>query len=382
MNILFCYYRPINNRQGGISAVTYTLMQGLNKHGHKCYAVSILRDEEDSIENQYFLPNHTVDENNEENRIWYQNFLEDKQIEVVINQNALQSSIPEWAILWSKTKPVKILTVYHNALMPMFSCRKECIKDNKIVKKLGLLPLFDRIWQYMFRLKYREKFRRSILLSDKVVMLSPNYFSELAWFSGIDVNEKYVSVANPASERFNIDLADITKEKEVVFVGRLEQQKRLDYLLEIWRNVVKTHEDWHLSIVGEGSLESRLKSQVKNENIKNITFEGFKDPLEYYKRASIFCMTSEFEGFPGVLTEGMSCGCVPIVFNSYASASDIINSDFGILVKPYDLNEYIKSLTMLMEDKDRLIQMSVKAKERSKAFSLDSVIEQWEKFFI
>ena len=382
MNILFCYDIPICREFGGVASVSYTLLQGFKSRGHNCYAVSAIHKDGIICEYQYFLPNSVKDSDDNDNRIWFQGFLSRKSIDIIINQNALESA-SEWPIVWSRGMKARVLTVYHNSPFSMYACNEKHIRENGIVKSLKLQPLFDSLWRRMFRFKYGKKFKRSIIQSDRVVMLSSSYFKELSWFSRLEVNSKYVAIPNPALERFNIKLSQSTKRKEAVFVGRLNRQKRLDYLIDIWGKVIQHRSDWHLNIVGNGEFRKELENQVKEKNILGISFEGYQDPLDYYKRASIFCMTSDFEGFPGVLPESMSCGCVPIVFNSYASASDIIDDGKnGFLVTPGDLVEYTKLLGTLMDDESLRTEMSLRAKEKSATFSLNNVVTQWENQFV
>ena len=79
--------------------------------------------------------------------------------------------------------------------------------------------------------------------------------------------------------------------------------------------------------------------------LKRITFEDFQIPIEYYKRASILCMISAFEGFPMVLPEAMNYKVIPIIFNSYSSAQDIIENEIdGFLIPPFDINKYQKKI--------------------------------------
>ena len=55
--------------------------------------------------------------------------------------------------------------------------------------------------------------------------------------------------------------------------------------------------DWKLVIVGSGSDENNYKSYVAENDIKNIYFEGNKNPLPYYQKASVFLMTSALESW-------------------------------------------------------------------------------------
>lgn len=382
MNILFCYQKPIDRQYGGVAAVSHTLMMGFIKHGHSCFAISA--DYIDGLfpESQLFLPKTNTPDNEKENQEWFRKVIRDKQISIIINQNALEPSIPDWALRWSAGLPVKKLTVFHNSPYSMFACNNSHIIDNRLVELFHLEPIFNWVWRRAFKIKYGDKFNNNIEMSDKVIMLSVNYFQELAWFSNHKVDEHFVSIPNPALERFDVSLKDLDKKREVLFVGRLASQKRVDYLLEIWAQVVRSHSDWYLNIVGDGPLREQLNNTIAQKRIANVSLLGFKDPLYYYKRASIFCMTSRFEGFPGVLVEAMNCGCVPIVFNSYACATDIIdNEKSGYLVKPYDKETYAQLLIRIMDDSELRQRISLAAKEKVSLFTINAIMTQWETLF-
>ena len=52
---------------------------------------------------------------------------------------------------------------------------------------------------------------------------------------------------------------------------------------------------------------------IKEKNLRRISFVGYKNPKEYYKRASILLLVSEYEGFGLVIVESMAYGIIPIV---------------------------------------------------------------------
>ena len=117
-------------------------------------------------------------------------------------------------------------------------------------------------------------------------------------------------------------------------------------------------------------------------SLTNISFEGFKSPEPYYKEASVFCLTSAYEGFGLVLVEAMSYGVVPVAFNSYGAAEDVIdNCVNGYLVKPFDKQGYIKIVEYLIGDKLRLLEMSTQSVLKAKAFSVDNIGNQWVKLY-
>ncbi|WP_337804797.1 glycosyltransferase [Segatella sp.] len=72
----------------------------------------------------------------------------------------------------------------------------------------------------------------------------------------------------------------------------------------------REHPDWYLRIVGHGDEEavSYLKSLAAG--IPNIEFKPYTPNIrEEYQKASVFVLSSRYEGFGLVLTEAMSQGC-------------------------------------------------------------------------
>lgn len=79
--------------------------------------------------------------------------------------------------------------------------------------------------------------------------------------------------------------------------------------------------------------------------LKRITFHGFLDPVEFYKRSRCLLMTSNFEGFGMVLVEAMQYGCVPFAYNSFESLTDIIDNGYnGFIIPPFNTDKYVEYL--------------------------------------
>ena len=83
-----------------------------------------------------------------------------------------------------------------------------------------------------------------------------------------------------------------------------------------------------------------------------------------------------------VLTEGMQYGCIPITFNNYGAASDIIDDNInGCLIPAFDLEQYAARLSELMSNDNKRIEMSKAAIEKVKLFSVENTANKWEKLF-
>lgn len=163
----------------------------------------------------------------------------------------------------------------------------------------------------------------------------------------------------------------------MLFVGRLDNRsKKLFTLIDIWYRLCKLYPQWKLIIVGDGPDKDVLINKAKD--ISNIEFKGYQDPREYYEKASIFCMTSIFEGFPMCLTEAMQFGCVPVAFDSFSAVYDIIKpGETGELVKSFDKKEYVGKLIHLIDDETYRKKLSKNAFQYVKRYDIANILPKW-----
>ena len=83
-----------------------------------------------------------------------------------------------------------------------------------------------------------------------------------------------------------------------------------------------------------------------------------------------------------MITEAMQCGTVPIAFQSFASVADIITHNVnGVLVPPFDKNQYAHELSSLMNDSAKRTRLALQAMQDVKRFSISNVVDLWEELF-
>ena len=144
----------------------------------------------------------------------------------------------------------------------------------------------------------------------------------------------------------------------------------------------KDLESWQLIIVGSGVLQEQIESKIKEKNLQDtIILKPFtKDIESEYLNASIYAMTSHFEGFGMVLVEASSYALPCVAFDIAAGPSDIIESHTsGYLIEDNDLQDYADKLFMLMSDKQKRESMGLQAKQKvSIAFSKEAVMKLWQ----
>lgn len=216
---------------------------------------------------------------------------------------------------------------------------------------------------------------KMVLLSDKFM---PIFFPRKVFPKKITAISKFISDGLINQE---VDLSE--KKKEVLFVGRLDnKQKRIDLLLQIWLKIESRANDWILNICGAGQDESMLKQMKEDWGLRNVHSRGFVNPENYYRTASVFCMTSAIEGFGLVLAESACFGCVPMAFNSYEAVEDIITDyENGRLIKAFDVDAYSMALKELIENEELRIHLAMNAKRDVKRFNPERIMDEWERLF-
>lgn len=148
------------------------------------------------------------------------------------------------------------------------------------------------------------------------------------------------------------------KQNYILCVGRLEKQKAFHFALEAFAKISNNSPNLRLKIVGQGSLESELKSLAKQLKIsQSVDFEGFQPHmLDYYLNAKVTLLTSIYEGFPNVLVESITLGTPVVSFDCPSGPSEIINQGSnGYLVEYQNIDDLIfyldKSLNTQFDSK-------------------------------
>ena len=175
-----------------------------------------------------------------------------------------------------------------------------------------------------------------------------------------------------------------SSQKVVLSVGRLSEEKGFLRLIDIWECVKQSKDSkgWQLVIVGDGELREQIESKIHAKKLQDsITLKPFtKDIESEYLKASIYVMTSHFEGFGMVLVEASSYALPCIAFDIPTGPSDIIESSVsGYLIEDNDLKNFATKTLELMNDESRRKALGANAKERVKAhFSKESILPLWE----
>ena len=188
----------------------------------------------------------------------------------------------------------------------------------------------------------------------------------------------------PNSLPFYPDQVSLCENKKVLFVGRLCEQKGLEYLIKTWEIVSRKHNDWTLHMYGEGEQKTMLNHLIQESGLENtvIVHQPTLQIMEKYLESSIFLLTSRFEGFGMVLIEAMACGVPVVSFDCPWGPADIIkDGEDGFLVEYLNVNEAANKVCKLIESPELRIKMGTTARMNVQRYKRDEIMKQWISLF-
>ncbi len=173
---------------------------------------------------------------------------------------------------------------------------------------------------------------------------------------------------------------------QIIFVGRLVEQKGLDVLLESARILKKAGLSFEIRIVGAGPLRPKFEEYCQRFDLcDNMIFIGGlrpEDVSEQLSAADLFVLPSRYEGFPGALLEAIAHG-LPAVATRVSGSEEIIDDNIGWLIPiddPHALANALKEAITL--DRETLNTMGKKARQKaSEQYDIDHIAMRYLKLF-
>lgn len=215
----------------------------------------------------------------------------------------------------------------------------------KLTNRPNIISMIGTDLHYHMKKWYRPFLTFILNNSDMVTVTGSNSLEKLVSY-GVKRNKIRILSNNVDLNKFEISKKKKTYDS--IFVGRLVKVKRLDVLMKVVKKVITKKKDFKLGIVGNGPLEEKIYSYIKREGLnKNIDMLGYSDNIKNeLSKAKSIIITSENEGFPFVLVEGMAIGLIPISSN-VGDIADLVNENNGHLIEFGDIDSYYNALINL-----------------------------------
>ncbi|MEH6305835.1 glycosyltransferase family 4 protein [Olivibacter sp. CPCC 100613] len=235
----------------------------------------------------------------------------------------------------------------------------------------GKKGIWGLINSYRSRLdrRYAKKYDRFIVLTEE----DRQYWGKLHNIAVI-----------PNANTFGSERQAALDQKTVIAVGRYDQQKQFDQLIEAWAMLAADFPEWKLRIFGQGELANYLQNCITQHGLAQVVqlCRPVKEIEQEYLNSSIVALTSRYEGLPMALLEAQACGLPMVSYACKCGPRDIIAQGHnGFLVKKDDPKAFADSLKLLMRNDSLRQQMGYNAKLFSHRFTEDTVMQKWINLF-
>ncbi|WP_101790521.1 glycosyltransferase family 4 protein [Nonomuraea indica] len=170
----------------------------------------------------------------------------------------------------------------------------------------------------------------------------------------------------------------------VVAAGRLVRQKGFDLLVPAFGQAARRHPEWELRIFGSGSQKAALAALIDAQGLGDrVRLMGRTSRLDgELARASIYALSSRFEGLPMVMIEAMGHALPVAAFDCPTGPADVLTHEIdGLLVPPGDVAALAAALDRLMGDRDLRLRLGAEAARTARSYAPEAVMPMWVDLF-
>lgn len=165
----------------------------------------------------------------------------------------------------------------------------------------------------------------------------------------------------------------------ILGVGRLAEQKDFTTLIKAFA-LVRQKIEVKLVILGEGPERTNLNRMINELDLdEHVELLGFVDnPFKYMANASVFVLSSLYEGLPGALIQAMAVGTPVIATDCRSGPGEILErGKYGTLVGVGDFEGMAKSIIEILEDEDSLCEIKENGKNRASCYGLEKSLQTY-----
>lgn len=167
-------------------------------------------------------------------------------------------------------------------------------------------------------------------------------------------------------------------------VGRLSEQKGMEYFIDAAEITIKKHSNVRFFIVGDGELKDELINRVKEKHLENlIQFLGYRSDIQNtMKQFDFVVLSSLWEGLPLTPIEAFSVGKTVIGTSVDGTPEIIEDKENGLLVNAKDVRQLSDAMNMLIEDENLRKELEVNAKKcYMEEFSFDKLAKEYRDYY-
>ena len=228
-------------------------------------------------------------------------------------------------------------------------------------------------------------------LGDQIVVPSPKFHRLLLEQkvtkpihtipNGIDLSH-FKAAKNPGSFRSRLGIK--SDAPILLSVGRVDPEKRLDFLIDAFVRLADRIPNAHLVFAGDGSARKKLEAHAANTNVNDrIHFLGMVNRVELpdlLHDATVFLSASTTEVHPISVIEAIASSLPLVAVQDEAFEGMIVENENGHLT-PLDVDVFSDTLVKLLSDPEKLTQYGKRSLELSEKFSIEGQVRTLENLY-
>ena len=177
----------------------------------------------------------------------------------------------------------------------------------------------------------------------------------------------------------------IKKDNTIISIGRLEAQKDFSTLIKAFSKIANKYPEWKVKIFGKGDMREQLQNEIDILGLhEQILLCGRTEkPFLELKKAKIFVLSSNYEGFPNALCEAMLAGLPCIASDCVSGPRELIDrEENGFLFDVGNVEELVEKLNILLGNVALREKIGKRANITVQRLELSQICKKWEEMVI
>jgi glycosyltransferase involved in cell wall biosynthesis len=267
------------------------------------------------------------------------------------------------------THPQKIILTNHNNVSAVFQA-KLFIWQKYVIQKLGT---------YLFA------------TANEIVCVSKGSANDVVKLFSLKKSPLVIHYGINLSQAKILGKKDIGKDKRyfspsptILSIGRFEPQKDFLTLIHAFAKVKKIIHTASLILIGNGKEKVKIQKLINQLHLsQSIHLLGWrKNSYQYLRYASLFVLSSRYEGFPYILLEALSQKTPILATNTPYGPEELLeNGLYGKLTPVGNIQKMANEILALLQNKEIYTSLIKKSQKRSKVFTEEKMLARYKVIF-
>ena len=292
----------------------------------------------------------------------------------LFNKNPLKNPIRICRFVWY------VLTHKCDAYLVMLPRTTYLLLQVRWMVKAKIIAA-QRIMPSSLRQNTQLRLKKVASKAEGWIFQTPEQFE---WFNGLIGQSRIKIIPNAINPDFIMPFFEGKRKQYIVTSGRLTKQKNHKLLISAFFSIASDFPDYTLIIYGEGPLQKDLENQIKSLGLTHkVLLPGYITNInEKIFDASLFVLSSDFEGMPNALMEAMAMGVPSISTDCDGGGARFLieNGKNGLLVPKNDVDALAEAMRDLLSHPEKAERLGEEGRKLCERLAPEKIYGEWEEF--